>query len=427
VEHWDERYSGESVWSGEPNGALAAEAGGLAPGRALDVGCGEGADAVWLAQAGWEVTALDLSPRAVHRTLAAADRAGVTVTGVPQGLLEADLPSAGFDLVSAMYPVLARTLDARAEDRLLDLVAPGGTLLFVHHEIDHDVAHEHGFDPEQLVGPAQVAAVLREQPQEWEILTDERRERHVEGGAGAGHTTDLVVRARRLGGADYDSFAAAYAAQNEKGLFNTWYNQPELLRLAGDVTGLDVLDAGCGSGPIMEALRERGARVRGFDLSPAMVQIARERLGQDADVRVGDLAEPLGYDDALFDLVVASLALHYVRDWAPTLAELRRVLRPGGRLLVSIIHPGIYPIVYPKADYFALTRYSEDYEFDGRTVWMTYWHRPLQDVLNAFVDAGFRITSVTEPRPAPDTPAELLPKPDGSAFLGFLFLALESS
>jgi hypothetical protein len=86
----------------------------------------------------------------------------------------------------------------------------------------------------------------------------------------------------------------------------------------------------------------------------------------------------------------------------------------------------IYAIVYPEADYFALTQYSEDYDFEGETIWMTYWHRPLQDVMNAFIRAGFRIKQVTEPAPAADTPAELLPRTDGRLFICFLFFELEA-
>lgn len=226
--------------------------------------------------------------------------------------------------------------------------------------------------------------------------------------------------------ADYDSFAAAYAAENEKNLFNAYYERPEMLRLAGDVDGLRVLDAGCGAGPLAEALTEKGAAVSGFDLSSAMVDLARARLGADADVRVADLGAPLPYPDAEFDLVVVSLALHYVQDWGAALAELRRVLKAGGRLLVSIIHPMVYAIVYPESDYFALTRYSEDYTPSGQTVWMTYWHRPLQDVINAFTTAGFRVKTVTEPPPAAATPTELLPTADGRSFVCFLFFELET-
>lgn len=226
------------------------------------------------------------------------------------------------------------------------------------------------------------------------------------------------------GAADYDAFAAAYAEENDKGLFNAWYARPELLRLAGDVEGMRVLDAGCGHGPLFAALRDRGAVVSGFDLSSAMVAIARDRLGDNADLRVADLAKPLPYDDASFDLIMCSLALHYVEDWAPTLSEFRRVLRPGGRVVGAIIHPFVYPFSYPGQDYFALTRYSEDYEFNGQSLTMTYWHRPLGDVVGAFLDAGLRIISVTEPEAVPETPEELVPQ--GRRFICFLFFELES-
>jgi SAM-dependent methyltransferase len=176
----------------------------------------------------------------------------------------------------------------------------------------------------------------------------------------------------------------------------------------------------------MEALRAKDAVVCGFDLSPAMVELARRRLGEDAELGVADLGAPLPYPDNAFDLVVASLSLHYVEDWTTTLAELRRVLKPGGRLIVSIIHPTVYAIVYPEADYFALTQYSEDYDFGEGTVWMTYWHRPLQDVINTFIGAGFDIRTVTEPPPARDTPTELLPNADGRSFICFLFFELQA-
>ena len=226
---------------------------------------------------------------------------------------------------------------------------------------------------------------------------------------------------------DYDSFARAYAAENDSSLFNAYYAQPEMLRLAGDVSGRRILDAGCGSGPLSAALRDRGAVVSGFDASAAMVDLARERLGEDADLQVADLGEPLAYPDDAFDDVVACLVLHYLEDWAGPLAELRRVLKPGGRLILSVIHPSVYAIVYPDADYFALTQYSEDYVMSGQDVVLTYWHRPLHAVTDAFGAAGFRITTLSEPPPAPDTPPELLPPGlrEGGSFLCFLFFVLE--
>lgn len=227
---------------------------------------------------------------------------------------------------------------------------------------------------------------------------------------------------------DYDSFAHAYSTENESNLFNAYYERPAMLRLIGDVSGRRILDAGCGSGPLTATLRDSGAMVTGFDASAAMVDLARQRLGEDADLHVADLGGPLPFGDAEFDDVVASLVLHYLEDWAGPLSELRRVLKPSGRLILSVNHPVIFPVVYPEADYFAVTKYSEDYVMDGQTVWLTFWHRPLHAMTDAFAAAGFRIAAVSEPPPASNTPRELLPPTvdEGKSFLCFLFFVLEA-
>ena len=194
---WDQRYtSADRVWSGQPNGALVTETAGLPPGRVLDVGCGEGADAVWLAEHGWDVTALDVSGVALERAARHAEQAQVPVRWVHADLVEAALPAGTFDLVSAQYPALLRTDHHDAEAALLAAVAPDGTLLVVHHQvIDAEQARAHGCDPDDYVSPADVAALLDDS---WRIETSETRPRHVTGGAGSHHTHDIVLRARRL-------------------------------------------------------------------------------------------------------------------------------------------------------------------------------------------------------------------------------------
>ncbi len=226
----------------------------------------------------------------------------------------------------------------------------------------------------------------------------------------------------------YDGFAERYSADNESNLINGYYERPAMIALAGDVKGRRILDAGCGSGPLSAALRQRGAVVTGFDASPAMIGLAGRRLGREARLLVADLGGPLPFAGGAFDDVVGSLVLHYLRDWAAPLAELRRVLRAGGRLLLSVNHPMVYPAVNPGADYFALARWSDRYTFDGHTTELTFWHRPLHAMTDAFTDAGFRIAAISEPAVAAGTPPELLPAQLGNrrAFLCFLFFVLEA-
>ena len=134
---WDHRYGGEQLWSGNPNGTMVNEISGLTPGRALDVGAGEGGDALWLARQGWQVTASDISQRALDRIDAEATRQGLHV-----GRLHMDANALNafgtdaFDLVSAHYASIPRTPDCRGVRNLLNAVAPGGTLLIVGHDLD---------------------------------------------------------------------------------------------------------------------------------------------------------------------------------------------------------------------------------------------------------------------------------------------------
>jgi SAM-dependent methyltransferase len=201
---------------------------------------------------------------------------------------------------------------------------------------------------------------------------------------------------------DYDSFARAYAGENENNLVNAHYERPAMVALAGDVAGCRVLDAGCGAGPLSAALRERGAIMTGIDASAGMLALARQRLGEDADLHHVDLNDRLPFADGAFDAVVASLVLHYLQDWGPALAELRRVLRPGGRLIASVDHPFVaYTVREPRPDYFATTSYSFTWAFGDRSMPMTFWRRPLHAMLDAFGAAGFRVAVISEPRPDP--------------------------
>lgn len=228
---------------------------------------------------------------------------------------------------------------------------------------------------------------------------------------------------------DYDGFAEAYSAETENNLVNAYYERPAMLALAEGVAGRRILDAGCGSGSLSAALRDRGAVVTGIDASAGMLALARRRLGDDVALHVVDLSDRLPFNDGAFDDVVASLVLHYLEDWGPTLAELRRVLRPGGRLIASVDHPFVaYTIQDPRPDYVATTSYTFDWTFNGQSVPMRLWRRPLHAMTDAFTVAGFRLSVLSEPQPDPAA-RELFP--DGFHDLStkpcFLFFVLDAT
>lgn len=202
---WDHRYGGpERTWSGNPNGTLVREVTDLTPGRALDVGAGEGADALWLAERGWKVTASDISGNALARIGAEAEHRGLVVDQVRSDVNDpSPFGPDTFDLVSLQYGSFKRTPDRRGLRNLLDAVAPGGTLLVVHHDLSPlhepvDVATQtRMYDPQAFVGVDEVAAALADDPGTWHVDVHETRPRPP-GAASTHHVDDVVLRATRV-------------------------------------------------------------------------------------------------------------------------------------------------------------------------------------------------------------------------------------
>jgi SAM-dependent methyltransferase len=197
AQFWDERYgSREQLFSSNPNGVLVTEVTGLPPGQALDVGCGEGADALWLARHGWQVTAVDISRLALQRAAATAPDLTDRVAWTRADLTSTPLPARAFDLVSAQYFPLPRRLDHTALRGLLAAVAPGGTLLVAGHDLaDLPPHHELDFDPGDFYQPGDITEFLDD---DWTILVDETRPRTAPAPPGTHHTHDTVLRAQRL-------------------------------------------------------------------------------------------------------------------------------------------------------------------------------------------------------------------------------------
>lgn len=199
---WNARYSEKDrIWSGNPNPQLVVETADLPPGAALDVGCGEGADALWLAERGWRVTAVDISSVALTR--AAEHEATLNgdhppVTWAHQDLTESAPPSRAFDLVTAQYMHLPAAQRDPLFRHLADAVAPGGTLLIVGHDASDLEAHEHRPSLPDLYFTAE--DILKLLGPGWETMVAEVRPREASGPDGAKlAVADTVYRGRRAG------------------------------------------------------------------------------------------------------------------------------------------------------------------------------------------------------------------------------------
>lgn len=189
VDFWEQRYlDSDRIWSGRVNATFAALASPLTPGRALDLGCGEGADVVWLAQQGWDATGVDISATAVDRATRAAQQVGATGARFVAADLDdlAALPDRGpFDLVTASFlhsPVaLARTRILRAAAAL---VADGGHLLLVTHAAAPPWADLPEHTEHRFLTPVEEVEELALEPQQWETVVVEIRRREVSSPSG---------------------------------------------------------------------------------------------------------------------------------------------------------------------------------------------------------------------------------------------------
>ncbi len=194
--YWEQRYRAHgAAGSRPPSPQLVAEVADLAPGLALDAGCGEGGDAVWLAGQGWRVTAVDISPTALDRGRQRAEALGVAerIEWAAADLTDWTPPRQRYDLVTAQY-VHPAGPPAELHRRLAAAVAPGGTLLLVNH--DPADAHSAAHAPAEAgVTADRVAADL--DPQRWEILVAEARTRTTTHHGRELTLRDTVLRARR--------------------------------------------------------------------------------------------------------------------------------------------------------------------------------------------------------------------------------------
>lgn len=212
---------------------------------------------------------------------------------------------------------------------------------------------------------------------------------------------------KTLGEQNYASFAKRYAAAVPTKPHNAYYDRPATWSLVGDVTGKAVLDVGCGPGLYAEMLVEAGAEVTAFDVTPEMVALARERLGDTATVVRANLEARLPWEDGRFDLALAPLVLDYIEDWHAALSELYRVVATGGALVFSAGHPfsdfEIWREREPDSVYFEreLMRFAWGGFGEPRPV-VTSYRRPLSGFLQPLLDAGWRLETLLEPKPTQD-------------------------
>lgn len=206
----------------------------------------------------------------------------------------------------------------------------------------------------------------------------------------------------------YDEFASQYAdmisAQEAAGVAPD-SAMARFLDVVGDVSGLAVLDAGCGEGYLSRILARRGAQVTGIDISSRLVEIARAKDPDGAiTYEVADLSQPLRAYQAHFDLIASYFVLNDVYDYQGFLTTLSTSLKPGGRLVIFMNNPYSLVVRNHVTDYFAAS--GQMFPYRGMTeegVAVHFWHRTLEEYLSASFAAGFQLQQLVD-----------VPTPEGS-------------
>ncbi|MDT8914026.1 GrpB family protein [Amycolatopsis sp. PS_44_ISF1] len=218
-------------------------------------------------------------------------------------------------------------------------------------------------------------------------------------GPPAARPSEPAHREHAPGARQYDGFSAAYAKHTGSSAANAYYDRPAIAGLAGALAGQRVLDVGCAAGHLSALLAGRGADVLGLDISESLISLARKEFGAVARFEQADVTEPLSFADGSFDLITASLVLHYLEDWGPVLAQFRRVLRPGGALVFSVHHPGEDWHWFDRGNYFERELLEDEWELDGHRQPVRFYRRPLSWTFGAVRDAGFTVDRLEEPMP----------------------------
>ncbi len=231
----------------------------------------------------------------------------------------------------------------------------------------------------------------------------------------------------RASSTQYDAMGAAYIKKSETSFYNVYYERPNVKALLNNLHDKRVLELGCAGGALTEWLVAQKAHVTAIDISHMMTYYTQLRVGSQARIITADISKPLDFlDTSSIDVIVASLVLHYIRDWLPVFHEFARVLVDNGEIVISTHHPHADWYWHGRPNYFTTELYEETWTTNGDTYPITYYHRPLANMFTVFHKSGFYVDTLREPFPPseaqsknPDAYRRLTTRPH------FLFLRLK--
>lgn len=233
---------------------------------------------------------------------------------------------------------------------------------------------------------------------------------------------------------NYDLIAERFV--EHAGRLDSWnnlYERPNTIARLPELKGKNVLDLGCSTGFFTEYALGKGADVTAVDASQKLIDRLMKKI-KSPKVRLhcADIGQPMTFlKSASFDVIICSLVLDYVKDWKPVFEEFYRVVKKGGRVIISTGHPFAQYLYMQRIgrseSYFAFEMYKDVWARRGAQPFTTHYYiRPLHEVLRPIVQSKFKIISIDEPAPderckeiSPETYEQLIERP------GFLFFVLE--
>lgn len=211
---------------------------------------------------------------------------------------------------------------------------------------------------------------------------------------------DSIINKNSISLSSYEEMAEYYYEDVDTKPFNAYYERPATLSLFPEVKGKQVLDAGCAAGWYTNYFLEKGAKVIALDFSSKMIEMTKKRVGSRAKVVRADLNNPLNFiENGSIDFVLSSLTLHYIKDWEAPLGEFNRILKKNGQLIFSVHHPFMDFTVFNREDYFMRELLEDEWNTSRGKVKVQFYRRPLNEIINPVIDAGFIIEKLLEPMP----------------------------
>ncbi len=200
----------------------------------------------------------------------------------------------------------------------------------------------------------------------------------------------------------YDNLAETYIRQSAESPYNAYYERPAMVKLLGnDLAGKCILDVGSASGYYIDHFLSAGATVTGVDISGEMTKRLQARLGGRAQIYRADISQENPFPEApQFDLISASLMMHYIEDWASVFRKFASWLTPNGRFVFSTHHPiGDFPSS-PSGIYYQTELIREPWP--SMKVEMVNFRRAFSTMFNEITEGGFQIKGIVEPQPVPE-------------------------